>query len=226
MNDDLRQDGLIPSAEPYAAAGFSLIGSGGETVPSSLLNVTGKNAIVDWVLLELRNKTNPSQIVATKSALLQRDGDVVGVNGQPRVLFNVPSDQYYVAVRHRNHLGVMTLGQKALNANEVIVDFTLANESSYGLDARAALPNGKRALWCGNTVADGLLMYTGGGNDRDPILQAIGGAIPTNTVVGYNSRDVNLDGLIMYTGAGNDRDPILQNIGGFVPTTTRSQQLP
>jgi glucose/arabinose dehydrogenase/PKD repeat protein len=226
MNDNLRQSGLVPLGEPYAAAGFSLVGSGGETIPASSLSVTGKNAIVDWVLVEIRNKTNPAQVVVTKSALLQRDGDVVGVNGQPRILFNIPSDQYYVAVRHRNHLGVMTLGQKALNANEMLIDFTLANELCHGLDARAGLTNGKRALWCGNTVADGVLMYTGGGNDRDPILQAIGGAIPTNTVVGYSSRDVTLDGVIMYTGAGNDRDPILQNIGGFVPTTIRSQQLP
>ncbi|MGV3637201.1 MAG: hypothetical protein ACO1NQ_06090, partial [Flavobacteriales bacterium] len=107
-----------------------------------------------------------------------------------------------------------------------LVDFTLASELCHGTDARAALANGERALWSGNTVADGLLMYTGGGNDRDPILQAIGGAIPTNTVSGYSPRDVNLDGVIMYTGSNNDRDPILQNIGGVVPTTTRTQQLP
>jgi len=28
---------------------------------------------------------------------------------------------------------------------------------------------------------DGLIMYTGQGNDRDPILQNIGGVIPTNS---------------------------------------------
>lgn len=226
MNDDLRQDGLMPSAEPYSAAGFSLIGSGGETVPNNLLNVTGKNAIVDWVLLELRNKTNPSQIVATRSALLQRDGDVVGVNGQPRIIFGVPPDQYHIAVRHRNHLGVMTFAPKMLNATEAVVDFTLATEVAHGVNGRAALSNGKRASWCGNVVRDGYVSYTGQGNDRDPVLSVIGGLVPTNTTSGYLPQDVNLDGIVRYTGAANDRDPILQVVGGSVPTNTRSQQIP
>lgn len=226
MNDALRTAGLVPTAEPYAAAGFNLVGSGGETIPGSMLNGTGKNAIVDWVLVELRNKNNPAQVVATKSALLQRDGDVVGVNGQGRILFNVAPDNYYVAVRHRNHLGAMSFAVKTLGSNEVAVDFTLPNESTYGTDARAVLSNGKRALWCGNTINDGYLLYTGASNDRDPILQAIGGLIPTNTMNGYDRRDVNLDGVVKYTGANNDRDPILQNIGGVVPTNARVQQLP
>lgn len=226
MRDDLRGANLVPTAEPYQAAGFTLVGSGGETVSPSLLAVTGKNAIVDWVLLELRNKLNPSQILATKSALLQRDGDIIGVDGHTRVQFNVPADNYYIAVRHRNHLGVMTFAAKALGVNEAGADFTLATEPVHGTEARHALSNGKRAQWSGNTVADGLLLYTGSGNDRDPILEGIGGTVPTNVVIGYNRRDVNLDGVIMYTGAGNDRDPILQNIGGVVPTNSRVQQLP
>lgn len=226
MRDGLRSAGLIPSSEPYQALGFPLVGSGGEVVPPALLAVTGKNAIVDWVLVELRNKLNPAQILATKSALLQRDGDVIGIDGYPRLLFNVTADNYYVAVRHRNHLGVMTFGTKALNANESGVDFTLSTEPAYGTDARHALSNGKRALWCGNAVRDLQLLYTGQNNDRDPILESIGGIVPTNTVTGYSMRDVNLDGVIMYTGSGNDRDPILQNIGGIVPTNARFQQLP
>ena len=81
-------------------------------------------------------------------------------------------------------------------------------------------------LWGGNTIGDGALLYTGQGNDRDPILQVIGGAVPTGTVVGYQATDVNMDGKVRYTGVDNDRDPILQNIGGSVPTNTREEQLP
>ena len=71
-----------------------------------------------------------------------------------------------------------------------------------------------------------MLKHTGSGNDRDPILTAIGGVVPTNTLVGYRSEDVNMNGTVKYTGAGNDRDPILQNIGGVVPTNTRVEQMP
>jgi hypothetical protein len=73
---------------------------------------------------------------------------------------------------------------------------------------------------------DDKLAYTGEGNDRDPILAVIGGTVPTATVAGYLTADVNLDGIVRYTGAGNDRDPILSNIGGAIPTNVRIQQLP
>ena len=81
-------------------------------------------------------------------------------------------------------------------------------------------------LWAGDTFFNGDIKYTGTNNDRDPILQAIGGVVPTSMVTGYLNTDVDLDGRVLYTGSGNDRDPILQNIGGVVPTNTRFEQLP
>ena len=54
----------------------------------------------------------------------------------------------------------------------------------------------------------------------------MGGTVPTATVSGYLSTDVNMDGTAKYTGTGNDRDPILINVGGTVPTNTRTEQLP
>ena len=70
------------------------------------------------------------------------------------------------------------------------------------------------------------LLYTGQGNDRDPILTLIGGVVPTNTTAGYYLEDVNMDGVARYTGTNNDRDIILENIGGTVPTNSRAEQLP
>jgi hypothetical protein len=83
-----------------------------------------------------------------------------------------------------------------------------------------------RAQWKGNAHVDAQVRYTGDSNDRDIVLQAIGGAVPTNTVSGYHPADANMDGIIKYTGARNDRDDILQTIGGSVPTNTRGEQLP
>jgi hypothetical protein len=75
-------------------------------------------------------------------------------------------------------------------------------------------------------VDDVELKYTGTTNDRDPILLAIGGTLPTNTIAAYALEDVNMDGVVKYAGASNDRDPILVNVGGSVPTATRTEQLP
>ncbi len=70
------------------------------------------------------------------------------------------------------------------------------------------------------------LKYTGSNNDRDPILTAIGGSVPTAVLSGYFLTDLNMDGLVKYAGAANDRDLILVNVGGSVPTATRFAQLP
>ncbi|MBL7964327.1 MAG: PQQ-dependent sugar dehydrogenase [Flavobacteriales bacterium] len=228
MTDQLRTAGLLPLSEPYTALGFAQAGGGGgETTTPAQLAATDHDAIVDWVLVELRNKNNASQILATRAALLQRDGDVVGTDGHARLLFPaLPADNYYIAIRHRNHLGAMTLGQVMVNKNGAQVDFTLGSTLTHGVQARRSMSNGKWALWQGNVVRDGMVKYSGPSNDRDPILQEIGGVVPTNTTVNYHPADVNLDGTIKYSGSANDRDQILQVIGGSVPTQTRQEQLP
>ena len=226
MSDALRTAGLIPNTEPYTALGFGqAAGGGSETVTAPVFTVTGNNAIVDWVRAELRSSTDPVSVVATRQALLQRDGDVVALDGVSPITLAIPSGNYYVAVRHRNHLGAMTAGAMALTNTPTAIDFTLPGIATWGVNARKDI-SGTSVLWTGNAKVDSQLMYTGTGNDRDMILTEVGGAVPTNTTVGYKTEDSTMDGIVKYTGTGNDRDPILENIGGTVPTATRAEQLP
>ena len=226
MYDSLRVHALIPPTEPFTGLGYTHFGGGGgETTTNAVLNVTGNNAIVDWVVVELRNSANSATIVATKSALLQRDRDVVATDGVSPVTFTQSAGNFYVAVRHRNHFGTMTATAIALTNAPVTVDFTLLTTAVYGANARKDV-GGTQVLWAGDVVWDHTILYTGTNNDRDPILVRIGGTVPTNTVSGYFSEDVNLSGVVMYTGAGNDRDPILVNIGGTVPTNSITEQVP
>jgi hypothetical protein len=231
MNDDLRAAGLVPTTEPYTAMGFTNAGGGGgETTTANILSVTGNNAIVDWARIELRSSADPSSIVATRQCLVQRDGDVVSASdGTSPVTLSVGNGSYYVAVRHRNHLGAMTAGTIALSGTAATVDFRSTGTSTYGTQAQKQIGS-VMALWAGNTLIDvpapRLLKYTGASNDRDKILTAIGGTVPTNTISGYRDEDCNLDGTVKYTGSSNDRDMILVNIGGSVPTNTRTEQLP
>ncbi len=225
MRDDLRVNGLIPSAQPHEGL-FPLVGEGGiGTVAAPVLAVTGPNAIIDWVFVELRDKATPSVVRASRSALVQRDGDIVDTDGVSPLVFTAPVEQYHVAVRHRNHLGAMTAQPVLLTREALPVDLSSSALVTWGTDARKAI-NGVMALWAGNSDQDGTLKYTGEGNDRDPILFRIGGSVPTSTAIGYDRTDINMNGEVKYTGDGNDRDPILVNIGGSVPTATRTQQLP
>ncbi len=226
MNDGLRAQSLIPLQEPYTALGYQHIGGGGETTSGAVRSVTGNNAIVDWVVVELRSAAQPAMRIATRSALVQRDGDVVGTNGVLPVAFNVPAGNYRVAIRHRNHLIVMTGSAISLSGTVATVNFTLPATSTYGTNAQQNI-NGNMVLWPGDGNANGTVQYTGIGNDRDPVLVGIGGSVATNTVTNvYSPLDINMNGTISYTGLNNDRDVILQTIGGVVATATRVQQLP
>ncbi len=101
MRDDLRSAGELPTSDPYGMS---------ETIPNPmLLTVMGNNAIVDWVLVEFRPKDAPETVRLSFPALVQRDGDVVSLTGNPTITIdNLPYGDYHVSVRHRNHLGVMT----------------------------------------------------------------------------------------------------------------------
>ncbi|MBK9273948.1 MAG: hypothetical protein IPM49_05325 [Flavobacteriales bacterium] len=225
MNDGLRVNGWVPLIEPYTGLGYAPIGGGGEAIVPAVLATPGPDAIIDWVFLELRDKADHTTVLHSRSALLQADGDIVDTDGSSPVSFPMPADEYFIAVHHRNHLAVLTLSAIALSASPVAVDLTNGSTATYGMDAQRVLA-GVRMLWSGDVTGDGVIKYAGAGNDRDPILVAIGGAVPTATTTGYLSTDVNLDGIIKYAGAENDRDPILQNIGGVLPTGIRNAQLP
>jgi len=228
MGDALRSGGLLPTTEPYTGLGYTHVSGGGETVAPAVLAISGNNAVVDWVIVELRDNAVPTTIVASRSALLQRDGDIVAVDGSSPVTFTASAGTYRVAVRHRNHLGAMTLNGVALSTSPATVDLTSAATGTYGTNARKSITGTfpALALWAGDVTFNGQVKYTGGGNDRDPILTTVGSTTPNNTVTMYSTRDVNLNGQVKYTGGANDRDPILINVGSTTPNATRTQQLP
>ncbi|MBL7964365.1 MAG: hypothetical protein JNM31_11050 [Flavobacteriales bacterium] len=227
MNGTLRSSGLIPLAQPYVAPGYvHVVGGGTEVTTNGVLNVTGTNSIVDWVVVELRDKTNPALVLASRSALLQRDGDVVDVDGTSDVAFHRPADDYYIAIRHRNHLAIMTAAPVNVTATAVQRNFANGSQATYGGTAAMKLIGTVRCMFAGDVNHDGLIKYSGAANDRDPILSRIGGVTATNTVSGYFAEDINMDGVVRYSGGSNDRDIILVNIGGATPTNTRSAGLP
>jgi len=221
MDDDLRKKGFIPLTEPYTGIpSFIHFGEGGgESVTTEVLEVSGDNAIVDWVFLELRAGSDSTLVVATRSALIQRDGDVVEVDGESNVKFVVPDGAYYVTIKHRNHLGIMTAEPMMVTTtNATIIDFTIASTTTYGSYAQLELGD-KMALRGGNTNPDKFIILAGGGlglPDRDMIFFDIflslwqsNPEVPItyNSVLhGYFGSDTNMDGKVKYQGPRNDID--------------------
>jgi hypothetical protein len=68
------------------------------------------DSIVDWIVLEFRQLPSVS-IGKYKTAFLKRDGSIVDTDGYKPIYLtrtSLDTGNYYVIVRHRNHLAVMT----------------------------------------------------------------------------------------------------------------------
>ncbi len=149
MRTDLKIGNLIPLTEPYTALGMH---TGDETVTTAVLNNT---PVVDWVLVELRDKDDNSNILGTKAGLLLDNGSVVSEDGSSPIAFAaLPGDNYYVTIKHRNHLGVMSSNTIALNgATSTLVDFT--SIPLNGLNPTKVLGGSLQVLWAGDADASG-----------------------------------------------------------------------
>lgn len=232
MDDQLRSAGLIPLTQPYGGSEYpDFAYTGTETTTTAVLSSTNNNAIVDWVLVEVRDSINPVNILARKAALLQRDGDIVDVDGTSPLLFaGLSADHYYVAVRHRNHLGVMTQNAVALSLMSATIDFTLASTPNYQLSgitgspyAQQARGGGKRALWPGNMASvmnsGDVIIYQGPNADVDEtyfrvLLDMSNVLFLPNYIVPnvYERTDANMDGMVIYQGSNSDSETVFFTI--------------
>jgi len=221
MRDDLRSSSFtaaryIPDNDPYAGLGatsweglnekydhvlsgmiskFSFVAD-----PTTVFGLTGEDAITDWVYVELRSKADNTTIISTRSGLVQRDGDVVELDGDFGLRFpGVDVDDYYVVVRHRNHLGAMTAAPQTPTQLADLVDFTQAATGifdfastkfggTYDYTGLAQNPNSKPgflALWGGDFDGNGKIKYTNPSDDPNILF---GNVIGYEIVVGleYN----------------------------------------
>ena len=242
MADNLRKTfNLIPLSDPYRSAPYDIYFTHfnnpiPETVLQSVFNdqLLSNDDIVDWVFLELRNNVTPGNtVLQTRSALLQRDGDIVDVDGVSPVTFNnVVSGDYTVSVRHRNHLGLSTdpatftpvLDEKKSTA--VLLDFSTSSNTFGPATAYYVAPDGKHTLWGGNTNVNNIVRFSGPGNDKDYILNGILGGNNTASIIGYSSGDINMDRTVKYSGPNNDKDFLLFSVLSSNVTNSQTQYLP
>lgn len=218
MRDDLRVQNFIPTTSPY---------SDSATCNASVFVQTGQNAIVDWVWVELRDSSDNTNVLYGKSALLQRDGNVVDVDGTSNLTFMGASpDDYFVVVDHRNHLGIMTSSTISLSSTVVSVDFTeAATPITYGTNAQTtySMPSGKLGMWAGDIDKNGNINFL---LDRNVVLFDVF-LFPSNVTFNssytlantYSNSDVNLNGNISFL---NDSNSILFNIFFFPDNITFS----
>ena len=211
MDDNLRSSNLLPLTSPYVDA---------LVAPSCVFDITGNNAIVDWVWLEIRDANNNTNVLANRSALLQRDGDIVShVDGTSTIKFGLPYGDYYVLVNHRSHLPVMSQ-IISLDGSCKDINFTDGSTTTFGANAQTTLgiPAGTYAMWAGDATGNNEIKFSGSSNDsnsiRDAVVNASGnifGSISYN-YVGYLNTDVDLSNSAKFSGTNNDSNIVKDNV--------------
>ena len=228
MRDQLRTKSLIPLEEPYSdmPAFTHVSGGGGETVDAleDFDYVADGDDIVDWVFLEIRDSTDA--VVSTRSALLQRDGDIIDIDGSNSAVSfeGITLDNYTIVVRHRNHLGVKSSGIVSMSPGTTAVyDFTSAVNQAVG-DQQFEVESGVWGIYAGNANGDSSastahkrikIFGTPTSNDLTAILEVLNfdtGAIENDV---YVPEDITMDGRVKIFGTPttNDLTRVLEALG-------------
>ncbi|WP_460220311.1 FG-GAP-like repeat-containing protein [Psychroserpens sp. MEBiC05023] len=194
MRDDLRANGWLASSattSPYADALVADV---------SVFNITGDDAIVDWVFVELRDKDDNSIILDSQSALLQRDGDVVDIDGVSPLVFSQASGNAFIAVKHRNHIGLISADTFRLSPVNTVVDLSSDPNAVEGqTNAVNALANGKFGMYTGDFDGNEQVQNA----DANGVIQLLGGS-------GYNDADMDANTQVQNTDVNTLINP---NIG-------------
>ncbi|HEY5565291.1 MAG TPA: choice-of-anchor Q domain-containing protein [Rhodothermia bacterium] len=178
----------LPEDQPFADASYNgtvLDYDGAESA------VSVPPDAVDWALVSLRTGTGPETEVpgSEQPAFVTDSGLIVGLDGDT-LEFAVPQAPYYLVVRHRNHMSVMTNGPVAGFASGLGEwDFTGAMSQAY-----ATSGNPMKAL------SGGLFgMHAADGNFDGQITAPdfnLWNAATTAGATGYQPSDYNLDGQV------------------------------
>ncbi len=147
MSTNLLTNGNLPLTQPYNTAPWNYTGT--ENVASIPNNVT------DWVLIELRDAANNNVVIAQRAAFLMSNGNVQDLDGLSGVQFTgLPTGNYYIVVRHRNHLDVMSAA--AVNLPSVLTyDFTTS--ANQALAGQQETVGSAFALYAGDVNGDGII---------------------------------------------------------------------
>ncbi len=133
-------NGVLPRTSPYAVDARTI--------------AAFPPLITDWVAIQLHATPTSPPLVA-KSALLRRNGYVVSEAGTTGIFSGVEGS-YYVAVSHRNHLGIMSASPKVFADTSItVVDFTGSSNQYYGSQVAVQMKPGYWGMLAGDADGDG-----------------------------------------------------------------------
>lgn len=169
---------LIPKIQPYSDSPWNYNGSECiDTIPDD---------VVDWVLVELRASLPDSTTKYRSSALLKNSGNLSDLSGKEYLsITSLPSGNYYVVVKHRNHIPVMSSVPVLLSEDSISTyDFSSSATKVYGNSSTVKLGENVFGTYSGDGNGNGIINNT----DYTEIWK------PENGTMGYKAGDFDLNG--------------------------------
>ena len=184
MSNTLQNSNLLPLQQPYNSEPWNYTGN--EAFANK--NLFPSN-VVDWVLVEVRDAANENAFLTSKAALLLQDGTVrdVSLDVEEGVYFSGldANTDYRFALRHRNHLAVMTS-----------TAFSLPNATAYNFSMAASQALGENQL---QEVEAGVFALSSGDFDGNSVMTVLDFNLYFSqlaTLNAYTLGDANLDGKV------------------------------
>lgn len=210
MSTDLAALGLLPNVAPRIYP-YNL-----DNIIDGDTAIAIGDSIVDWVTVEFRyDNTSNGAPALIESVLLTKDGRLLDpVTLRPKIIAGITAGFYHLAVRHRNHLSIITEEPVLIDRSNIrtTVDFTRGTNLLGGAASSRLLTTyqGRRffGMAAGNTDGGDPLISRAEGIDRtdmDRIWQN------RQLINAYSIFDANLDGVVTtldwnYSWNNRDRD--------------------
>jgi hypothetical protein len=201
-------NGLLPAAQPFNPAlpyygnpmpDWYYTGAENSPVPNGY--------VVDWVLVDLRDAASAATATPATSfkqiaAFLLNTGQIVGLDGSSVLSFSHSFlNSLYVAVWHRNHLGVMSANALSRTGDTYSYNFSTGSGQAYGgTSAQKLLGGGKWGMMSGD-----------GNGDGDITIDDINNAWKTEAgTKGYLGGDFNMNTQVENR---DKNDGVIENLG-------------
>ncbi len=187
----------VPVTSPYQAMGWDPLPTQVSAIPAGA---------VDWLLLEL-HATPGAMAVAVKSVFINQEGFLLDWDGGEGVSLPAMAGDYYIAIRHRNHVAVMS---------SVALSLTMVGGERYEFD-NAEKFLGQR----GTKQINGIWVISSGDIDQNGCLTMQDYVLWRNACFrkesGYRTTDLNLDGAVDRTDGDLWYGNYLQAIAAELP---------
>jgi hypothetical protein len=151
---------------------------------------------------------------------VQKGGDIVALDGVSSLeIPGVPVGNYFIAVKHRNHLAIRSSVTLSLSSVASAYDFTSALGQAYDNvavvtnNAMVDLGGGVWGMYAGDINRNNKTTYVAGSNDKSALLAALGAGNAGGIINAYSEADVNMNAKISFVAGGNDKSALLAALG-------------